>query len=113
MTDHDLAPLPCSLDPLADESLPGYLLRLAHRLELAPIRILHLTGLVGGDRKAPTPRTRGMMTHLAQAQGRMLRPRHQAHHNRGHRSLPEQHGRPIPLVCAHQHLRPLGAAIAR
>jgi hypothetical protein len=30
-----LSPLPRSLDPLPDESLPGYLLRLAHRLGLA------------------------------------------------------------------------------
>ena len=34
-----LSPLPRSLDPLADESLPGYMLRLAHRLGLTPIRI--------------------------------------------------------------------------
>jgi hypothetical protein len=31
--------LPRSLDPLADESLPGYLLRLAHRLALTPARL--------------------------------------------------------------------------
>jgi hypothetical protein len=38
-------PLPRSLDPLAGESLPGYVLRLAHRLERAPGRIAVLTGL--------------------------------------------------------------------
>lgn len=38
-------PLPRSLDPLPDESLPGYVLRLAHRLDLAPGRIAQLTGL--------------------------------------------------------------------
>jgi TniQ len=37
--------LPRSLDPLAGESLPGYVLRLAHRLERAPGRIAVLTGL--------------------------------------------------------------------
>jgi hypothetical protein len=37
--------LPRSLDPLPDESLPGYVLRLAHRLDRAPGRIAQLTGL--------------------------------------------------------------------
>lgn len=39
------APLPRSLDPLPEESLPGYLLRLAHRLDLSPARLAHITGL--------------------------------------------------------------------
>ena len=43
-----LSPLPRSLDPLPDESLPGYLLRLAHRLGLAPARVMQLTGLTAG-----------------------------------------------------------------
>ena len=38
-------PLPRSLDPLPDESLPGYLLRLAHRLDLSPARLAAITGL--------------------------------------------------------------------
>ncbi len=38
-------PLPRSLDPLSGESLPGYVLRLAHRLDRAPGRIAVLTGL--------------------------------------------------------------------
>jgi hypothetical protein len=38
-------PLPRSLDPLPDESLPGYVLRLAHRLDRPPSRIALLTGL--------------------------------------------------------------------
>ncbi|MFF0145165.1 TniQ family protein [Amycolatopsis sulphurea] len=38
-------PLPRSLDPLAGESLVGYLLRLAHRLDLSPARVAVLTGL--------------------------------------------------------------------
>jgi hypothetical protein len=37
--------LPRSLDPLPDESLPGYLLRLAHRLGQAPTRLQQATGL--------------------------------------------------------------------
>jgi TniQ len=57
-----LSPLPRSLDPLPAESLPGYVLRLAHRLGLAPIRILQLTGLTAGS-GAP----RGLMLHLDQA----------------------------------------------
>jgi hypothetical protein len=40
-----LSPLPRSLDPLPQESLPGYVLRLAHRLGLAPARVMQLTGL--------------------------------------------------------------------
>ena len=40
-------PLPCSLDPLPDESLVGFLLRLAHRLECRPGRILELAGFAG------------------------------------------------------------------
>ena len=36
----ELSPLPRSLDPLPDEVLPGYLLRLAHRLD----RILRCAG---------------------------------------------------------------------
>jgi len=40
-----IRPLPRSLDPLPDESLPGYLLRLSHRLSLAPARLVFLTGL--------------------------------------------------------------------
>jgi hypothetical protein len=38
-------PLPRSLDPLADESLPGFLLRLSHRLEQPPAEIAAATGL--------------------------------------------------------------------
>jgi TniQ len=40
-----IRPLPRSLDPLPDESLAGFLLRLAHRLDLAPGRVAVLTGL--------------------------------------------------------------------
>ncbi|MGW7406831.1 TniQ family protein [Streptomyces sp. NPDC054833] len=38
-------PLPRSLSPLDGESLPGYVLRLAHRLGRSPARIGELTGL--------------------------------------------------------------------
>ncbi|SRR6266498_2115435 len=40
-----IRPLPRSLDPLPGESLAGFLLRLAHRLGLAPGRVAVLTGL--------------------------------------------------------------------
>lgn len=39
-------PLPRSLDPLPDESLTGFLLRLSHRLDLSLSRLAVLTGLV-------------------------------------------------------------------
>ncbi|MBF6303052.1 TniQ family protein [Nocardia amamiensis] len=35
--------MPRSLDPIPDESLPGYILRLAHRLDLTPARSVMLT----------------------------------------------------------------------
>lgn len=49
-------PLPRSLDPLPDESLPGYLLRLAHRLDLAPARVVART-VCAPDRPLPACRT--------------------------------------------------------
>jgi TniQ protein len=61
---HGNPPLPCSLDPLPDESLPGFLLRLSHRLELPPLRLLQLTGLAplsGARGWGP----RGMMMRLS------------------------------------------------
>ena len=42
--------LPRSLAPLAGESLVGYLLRLAHRLDLSPARVAVLTGLADAHR---------------------------------------------------------------
>lgn len=36
-------PLPRSLDPLPDESIIGFVLRLAHRLEIPPARVVELT----------------------------------------------------------------------
>ncbi|MFJ9032048.1 TniQ family protein [Streptomyces sp. NPDC102274] len=41
-----LTPLPCSLDPLPGESLSGFLLRLAHRLQISPMRLARLTGSI-------------------------------------------------------------------
>ena len=61
-----LSPLPRSLDPLPDESLPGYLLRLAHRLGLAPARVMQLTGLTAG-RDGHQPARRSLMLHLDEA----------------------------------------------
>jgi len=40
-----IRPLPRSLDPLPNESLAGFVLRSAHRLDLSPARIASLTGL--------------------------------------------------------------------
>ncbi|WTG85003.1 TniQ family protein [Streptomyces sp. NBC_01563] len=41
-----ITPLPRSLDPLAGELLAGYVMRLAHRLDVAPDTVLRRTGLV-------------------------------------------------------------------
>lgn len=46
-----IRPLARSLDPLPDESLGGYLLRLASRLRVAPLHLARMTGCVS------TPRT--------------------------------------------------------
>ena len=58
-----LNPLPRSLDPLPGESLPGYLLRLAHRLGVAPARIMQLAGLTA-TRDGRHPARRSLMLHL-------------------------------------------------
>ena len=49
-------PLPRSLDPPPDESLPGYLLRLAHRLDLSPARLAAITGLAPTRSAVPAAR---------------------------------------------------------
>jgi hypothetical protein len=56
------SPLPRSLDPLPEEALPGYLLRLSCRLSLSPLRILQLTRLTVG-----TGAPRALMLHLEAA----------------------------------------------
>src|SRR5580704_13082354 len=61
-----LSPLPCSLDPLPDESLPGYLLRLAHRLGLAPARVVQLTGLTA-TQDGPQRARRSLIMQLNEA----------------------------------------------
>jgi TniQ len=61
-------PLPRSLDPLPGESLTGYVLRLAHRLDRPPSRITILTGLgraVPGRSAPAVPASR--MLHLDKA----------------------------------------------
>lgn len=56
-------PLARSLVPLPDESMPGFVLRLAHRLELPPARIAALTGLPAlGGSYSGWPIARGMLT---------------------------------------------------
>ncbi|MEU3027135.1 TniQ family protein [Streptomyces incarnatus] len=68
MTDtHEPTPLPCSLDPLEDETLPGFLLRLAHRLERSPARMTHLTGLAA-DRRYASRVSHEKMLHLTPAE---------------------------------------------
>jgi TniQ len=47
------SPLPRSLDPLPEESLMGYLIRLAHRLSVPPSHLARLTGLCSGPRSSP------------------------------------------------------------
>jgi hypothetical protein len=60
-----MRPLPRSLDPLAGESLPGYVLRLAHRLDRAPGRIAVLTGLGRQLPRRSTPAVpAGQLLHL-------------------------------------------------
>ncbi len=61
-----LSPLPRSLNPLPDEALPGYLLRLAHRLGLASARVMQLTGLTA-RRDGHQPARRSLMLHLDEA----------------------------------------------
>ncbi|MBZ6257916.1 TniQ family protein [Streptomyces olivaceus] len=50
----DLRPLPRSLDPLEDESLPGYLLRLSYRLSIGPGPLVLRAGLPNSRRDRTT-----------------------------------------------------------
>ncbi len=65
-------PLPRSLEPLADESLPGYLLRLAHRLDLSPARLAEVTGLTL-QAGVPVSRMLALEPAMADEFGRMTR----------------------------------------
>jgi hypothetical protein len=65
-------PLPRSLVPLADESFPGYLLRLAHRLDLSPARLAAVTGLTLYE-GVPVSRMLGLEPAMAEEFGRMTR----------------------------------------
>ncbi|MFZ4302725.1 TniQ family protein [Streptomyces cinereoruber] len=59
-------PLPRSLRPLPDESLPGFLLRLTHRLDLTPSQLARRTGLVtAGAAQARPPASRLLMLEAA------------------------------------------------
>lgn len=61
--DHGLdRPLGRSLDPLPEESLGGYLLRLSHRLRLSPMQLARLTGSV--KRPASTVLSRRLLLDL-------------------------------------------------
>lgn len=44
---HPLEQLPRSLSPLPGEDLHGFVLRLAHRLDMKPASLLQHTGLIG------------------------------------------------------------------
>ncbi|MDT3440368.1 MULTISPECIES: TniQ family protein [unclassified Pseudofrankia] len=51
-------PLPRSLDPLSDETLPGYLLRLAHRLDQPLGHLAAITGLLLPQQQSSIPARR-------------------------------------------------------
>ena len=60
-------PLPRSLDPLPDESLPGFLLRLSHRLGLSPAQLAAITGLAPTKSVTiPAGRMLALPPHLAE-----------------------------------------------
>ncbi|MGH3614767.1 MAG: TniQ family protein [Pseudonocardia sp.] len=63
MTAH--RPLPRSLDPLPDESIVGFVLRLAHRLDLTPARVVTLTGLNTGHHSSAA--ALGLTVHVVPA----------------------------------------------
>ncbi|MEV4244535.1 TniQ family protein [Streptosporangium canum] len=58
-------PLPCSLAPLPDESLPGYILRLSYRLGLSPLQLLVTTGLGVPHARSGRSIRQGLMMNLA------------------------------------------------
>ncbi|MEV6129152.1 TniQ family protein [Streptomyces violaceusniger] len=62
------APLPRSLDPLPEESLPGFLLRLTHRLDLTPHQLARRVTLIPPD----DPHARVSAAHLLMMQSARL-----------------------------------------
>ncbi|MFD8417159.1 TniQ family protein [Streptomyces sp. NPDC059650] len=60
-----LPPLARSLAPLPEESLPGFLLRLAHRLGRSPGRIASLCGLAAYERRPPAYHLFGLPDDIA------------------------------------------------
>ncbi|MGR8007515.1 TniQ family protein [Streptomyces hypolithicus] len=61
-------PLPRSLQPLPDESLPGFLLRLTHRLDLTPHQVARRVGLITPD----DPHAKVPASHLLMIQSARL-----------------------------------------
>jgi|GEM_PF-1209614 len=62
-----MRPLPRSLDPLPEESLPGYLLRLSCRLGLPPGQVLRHAGLTTASPRSYLSAPRGHLVHLNEA----------------------------------------------
>ena len=56
--------LPRSLDPLPEESLPGYLLRLSYRLNLTPTYLIRRIGLKPAPANGNPPRDKHLMVEL-------------------------------------------------
>lgn len=63
------APLPRSLEPLPEESLPGFLLRLTHRLDLTPHQLARRVTLIPPD----DPHAKVSAAHLLMMQSARLR----------------------------------------
>lgn len=63
----DCLPLARSLEPLADESLPGFLLRLSHRLDLSPLRLAQNIGLEPAGNAIPMIRILHLTPHQAES----------------------------------------------
>lgn len=92
--------LPRSLSPLDGESLPGYVLRLAHRLRRSPARIGHLTGLA--------PYRKGRATHFPVHQLVALRPHALAEFAAATRFTPDE-----VAMLGLRHLAPAYTPLAR
>ncbi|MFD3553345.1 TniQ family protein [Streptomyces goshikiensis] len=65
--------LPRSLEPLTEESLPGYLLRLSHRLECSPIRMAKRLGLGEEHNRISSVHLRGLSPKNAAQFGHVAR----------------------------------------